>query len=87
MLERVKEAVRQVQVVSNSYGEATGVTCVPRAIVDKVAREVIAAILDPTDAMLNAARDWSYKIYGKPIGNDAAMGCYQAMIKAMLSDG
>lgn len=32
-----------------------------------------------TEAMLDAARDWSYKEYGKPIGNDAAMGCFCAM--------
>lgn len=33
----------------------------------------------PTEAMLTAARDWSDKKYGKPIGNDAAIGCWQAM--------
>jgi hypothetical protein len=36
----------------------------------------------PTDAMLDAARDWSYKKYGKPIGNDAAIGCWTAMLTA-----
>lgn len=37
----------------------------------------------PTQAMLEAARDWSYKKFGKPIGNDAATGCWQAMLKAL----
>ena len=36
----------------------------------------------PTEAMLIAARDWSEKKYGKPIGNDAAIGCWQAMFDA-----
>lgn len=36
----------------------------------------------PTEAMLNAARDWSQEKYGKPIGNDAAIGCWQAMLDA-----
>lgn len=37
---------------------------------------------DPTKEMLIAARDWSYRKYGKPIGNDAAIGCWQAMLAA-----
>ena len=41
--------------------------------------DVAQAPMRPTEAMLNAARDWSYKKYGKPIGNDAAIGCWQAM--------
>jgi hypothetical protein len=36
----------------------------------------------PTEAMLNAARDWSVKKYGIGIGNDAAIGCWQAMYDA-----
>jgi len=38
--------------------------------------------VEPTEAMLNAARDWSDKKYGKPIGNDAAIGCWNAMYAA-----
>ena len=34
---------------------------------------------EPTERMLNDARDWSRKKYGKPIGNDAARGCWAAM--------
>lgn len=37
----------------------------------------------PTNAMLNAARDWSVKKYGIGIGNDAAIGCWQAMFDAI----
>ncbi len=33
----------------------------------------------PTEAMLNAARDWSVKKYGIGIGNDAATGCWESM--------
>ena len=38
--------------------------------------------VEPTDVMLTAARDWSHAKYGKPIGNDAAQGCYKTMIAA-----
>jgi hypothetical protein len=38
--------------------------------------------LDPTEAMLDAARDWSATKYGKAIGNDAAIGCWRAMMSA-----
>ena len=40
------------------------------------------AKIDPDQAMLDAARDWSYKKYGRPIGNDAAIGCWQSMLTA-----
>ena len=41
-----------------------------------------AAGMVPTEAMLIAARDWSQKKYGKPIGDDAAIGCWNAMSAA-----
>lgn len=44
-----------------------------------------AAPAQPTEAMLDAARDWSDAKYGKPIGNDAAIGCWNAMLAAALS--
>ncbi len=37
---------------------------------------------EPTQAMLDSARDWSTKKYGKAVGNDGASGCYKAMIEA-----
>ena len=40
----------------------------------------------PTEAMLIAARDWSAKKYGTPIGSDAATGCWQAMSAALLRE-
>lgn len=36
----------------------------------------------PTEAMLDAARDWSAKEFGRSIGNPAAIGCWQAMFDA-----
>jgi hypothetical protein len=42
--------------------------------------------VEPTDKMLDAARDWSYKKYGKPIGNDAATGCWEAMLSATAQE-
>ena len=44
-----------------------------------------AAMREPTEAMLDAARDWSREKYGKPIGNDGAIGCWQAMLAALPS--
>lgn len=38
--------------------------------------------VEPDEGMLAAARVWSYMKYGKPIGDDAATGCYAAMIEA-----
>jgi len=40
---------------------------------------------EPTDAMLATARDWSADAFGKPIGNDAARGCWGAMLSAAPS--
>jgi hypothetical protein len=47
----------------------------------KVPELVLARLTpsEPTEAMLTAAHDWSYAKYGKPIGNDAAIGCWRAM--------
>lgn len=42
----------------------------------------IAALHQPSEAMLNAARDWSMKKYGVGIGNSDAIGCWQAMLRA-----
>ncbi len=39
---------------------------------------------EPTEAMLNAARDWSVAKYGRGVGNDGAIGCWQAMLDAWL---
>ncbi|MDS7927636.1 hypothetical protein [Acinetobacter sp. V115_6] len=50
-----------------------------------IARAEKALQVMPTQRMLDAARDWSYKKYGKAIGNDAAMGCWKAMVEASES--
>ncbi len=42
---------------------------------------------EPTEKMLIAARDWSHTRYGKPIGNDAATGCWGAMLAAAPQPG
>lgn len=51
-----------------------------------VITNIIKAMHKPTDKQLNAARDWSSIKYGKPIGDDAAMGCWQAMIDAIIGE-
>lgn len=40
---------------------------------------------EPTEAMLNAARDWSVSKYGQGVGNADATGCWQAMLDAALT--
>jgi len=42
----------------------------------------MSALHQPTEAMLDAARDWSAKKYGVGIGNKDAIGCWQAMLAA-----
>ncbi|MBK3439307.1 hypothetical protein [Pseudomonas sp. MF7448] len=37
---------------------------------------------EPTEAMHDAARDWSTQRYGKAIGSDASRGCYSVMLAA-----
>ena len=54
------------------------------------AREGRIAVLEelsvPTEAMLLAARAWSIGKYGKGVGNDAATGCLQAMVRARIAE-
>lgn len=47
---------------------------------------LLDAITEPTEAELNAARDWSYAKYGRAIGNDAAAGCRSAMLQTCRDD-
>lgn len=41
--------------------------------------------VEPSEAMHDAARDWSRAKYGKPIGIDASKGCWAAMLSASPS--
>lgn len=45
-------------------------------------KDCVVVPVEPTDKMLEAARDWSIVKYGKAIGNNAANGCYKAMVEA-----
>lgn len=51
------------------------------------ARAAIEAMREPTREMLDGARDWSIKRYGRGVGNDAASACYGAMIDAAINEG
>ena len=61
---------------------------IARVLIPAVTPRIEAAALEKaakvTEEMLIAARDWSYAKYGKPIGNDAAQGCYNAMFTAAI---
>ena len=48
------------------------------------ARIALTTARNPMPEMLEAARDWSLAKYGQAIGDDAAIGCWQAMIDAAL---
>jgi hypothetical protein len=67
-----------------SLHTAGGWDLVARWTMEREARTAVPR--DPTEAMLNAAYDWSYKKYGKPIGSDAASGCWAAMLAAALPE-
>lgn len=47
---------------------------------------ILAELREPDEGMLAAARDWSARKYGKPIGNDAAIGCLQTMLDAITTE-
>lgn len=51
-------------------------------MIERIARAALAAIREPTEAMHDAARDWSLAKYGKAIGIDASDGCWRAMVDA-----
>ena len=57
------ECVESAEYVLDAL-EAAGCTVVPN---------------EATEEMLNSVRDWSYAKYGKPVGNDGAIGCLQAL--------
>lgn len=50
------------------------------------ARAALQTIREPTEAQLIAARDWAHARYGRGIGDDAATGCWQAMIDEGLKE-
>lgn len=50
----------------------------------KIAIGLLRGMREPDEDMLSAARDWSQEKYGKPIGNDAAEGCWRAMLEAAI---
>lgn len=56
----------------------TALTQAPDA--ENMNMDTVSVPREPTEAMLEGARDWSAKLYGKPIGSDAARGCYAAML-------
>lgn len=43
--------------------------------------------VEPTQKMLDSARDWSIRINGIGIGNEQASGCYSALLAAAPKPG
>jgi hypothetical protein len=97
MVERVARAIAVAQVCGLDFKDGQRSLCTdPRVGVDqrvvsdcdcmRSARAAIEAMREPTEAMENAARDWSAAKYGKPIGKDASNGCWQCQINAALKD-
>jgi hypothetical protein len=50
------------------------------AAIESSGRRIVP--VEPTEAQLNAARDWAVAKYGQGVGNDGASGCYRAMLSA-----
>lgn len=48
------------------------------------AKAAITAMREPTDKMLDGARNWSVSKHGRGVGNVDATQCFQAMIDAAL---
>jgi hypothetical protein len=58
----------------------------PEPIEDgSAARAALDVVKTPTKSMLNAARDWSIKKHGRGIGNEDAIGCWNAMWEAAVN--
>lgn len=51
-----------------------------------IVRAVLTSIREPDEVMREAARDWSYEKYGKPVGYEGTDGCFQAQIDAILRE-
>ena len=68
---------------------AAALTAMPDALLRELVRERgwVMVPRGPTQVMLVAARDWSHSKYGKPIGNDAAIGCWGTMLVAAEASG
>jgi hypothetical protein len=74
MTQRVARAIA-VKVINHDQSFAS---------LEDIARTAIEAMHRPTEAMLDAARDWSIKKYGRAVGNDGTSGCWGAMIDEAL---
>ncbi|WP_375413057.1 hypothetical protein [uncultured Bradyrhizobium sp.] len=89
-LEQARDCIKGETPEDITPGEAEDDTFskIREALEDVAALRRLAAkptdegVREPTEAMLNAARDWAVVEYGRGIGNDAARGCWQAMFDA-----
>lgn len=70
--------------VANKLRVESGLTINIELFWLNLATLAIQAMLEPTSEQLNAAREWSLEKYGKPIGNEAAIGCWKAMIEVII---
>jgi hypothetical protein len=89
MVERTAAAILKEAGLLNSeeiHDDLTNWLAISRSYARRYARAVLESAREPTESMLIAARDWSAAKYGRPIGNDAAVGCLHAMIDAALKD-
>ena len=81
------EEMRKLDAVVRQLGIEDSIET-PADAVAKLQAEIMRMRLiihaKPNQAMLEAARDWSAAKYGKPIGDDAARGCWVSMISAAV---
>lgn len=82
-----EKMARAILRVSEDYDcEWDDLTAIGQSNFLAAADAALAALEEPTEAMLCGARDWAVAKYGIGIGNDAADGCWRAMIGAAKAD-
>jgi hypothetical protein len=83
---KLEEVARAIGAKRGDYSEAGWLGPETHAMALSEASAAIDALREPNQAQLNMAREWSYMKYGKPIGNDAAKGCWGCMLDALLNE-
>jgi hypothetical protein len=91
--ERRREGLPEVETWADPWHpcgslQRASLECDARAVLRALSEAGYAvAPEEPTEAMHDAARDWSIKKYGAAIGIDASQGCYRAMLQTAKEDG
>ena len=83
---RLEEVMAALALVGVKY-ERKGNACRAAMLAQPVSQGYKLVPVEPTEDMQIAAREWSRRKYGRPIGSDASIGCYEAMLAAAPEGG